>query len=96
MSPATFYAWKSKYGGMDVSDAKRLKALEEENAKLKVVRANATFDWWRLDNPRKNMRVTVKRLLRKYGYPPDLEAEAVKRVVQQAEALAQEMSARAA
>jgi putative transposase len=34
MSSATFYAWKSKYGGMEVSDAKRLKALEEENAKL--------------------------------------------------------------
>ena len=38
MSTATFYAWKSKYGGMDVSDAKRLKALEEENAKLKRLR----------------------------------------------------------
>ena len=63
---------------------------------VKVVRANATVDWWRLDNPRKSMRVAVKRLLRKLGYPPDLEADAVKRVVQQAEALAQEMSARAA
>jgi putative transposase len=35
MSEATFYAWKAKFGGMDVSDAKRLKALEEENAQLK-------------------------------------------------------------
>ena len=34
MSSATFCAWKSKYGGMEVSDAKRLKALEAENAKL--------------------------------------------------------------
>ena len=34
MSSATFYAWKAKYGGMDVSEAKRLKALEDENAKL--------------------------------------------------------------
>jgi len=40
------------------------------------------------------MRVAVKRLLRKFGYPPDLEADAVKRVVQQAEALAQEMNTR--
>jgi transposase len=59
---------------------------------VRVVCANATVDWWRLDNPRKNMRVAVKRLLRKYGYPSDLEADAVKRVVQQAEALAQAMS----
>lgn len=35
ISEQTFYRWKSKYGGMDVSDAKRLKALEAENAKLK-------------------------------------------------------------
>ena len=34
MSSATFYAWKAKYGGMDVSEARRLKALEEENTKL--------------------------------------------------------------
>lgn len=34
-SEASFYVWRKKYGGMDVTDAKRLKALEEENAKLK-------------------------------------------------------------
>ena len=34
ISSATFYAWKAKFGGMDVSEAKRLKALEAENAKL--------------------------------------------------------------
>ena len=39
MSEGTFYAWKSKYGGMTVSDAKRLKALEDENAKLKKLLA---------------------------------------------------------
>lgn len=37
-SEASFYAWRSKFGGMDVSDAKRLKALEAENAKLKLQR----------------------------------------------------------
>jgi putative transposase len=36
---ATFYKWRSKYGGMDVSEAKRLKALEEENAWLKTLLA---------------------------------------------------------
>ena len=41
---ATFYAWKAKFGGMDVSDARRLKALEEENAKLKRLYADAMLD----------------------------------------------------
>jgi putative transposase len=44
MSSATFYAWKAKYGGMDVSDAKRLRALEDENAKLKRLYADAMLD----------------------------------------------------
>jgi putative transposase len=44
MSTATFYAWKAKFGGMEVSDAKRLKALEEENAKLKRLYADAMLD----------------------------------------------------
>jgi transposase-like protein len=35
ISSATFYKWKAKYGGLEVSDTKRLKALEDENAKLK-------------------------------------------------------------
>jgi putative transposase len=36
VSDATFYKWRAKYGGMDVSDAKKLKALEDENARLKL------------------------------------------------------------
>ena len=44
ISDATFYNWKAKYGGMDVSDAKRLKALEDENAKLKRLYADAMLD----------------------------------------------------
>ncbi len=44
ISPATFYAWRSKYGGLEVSDAKRLKALEEENQKLKVLVAELSLD----------------------------------------------------
>jgi len=44
MSAGTFYAWKSKYGGMTVSDAKRLKALEDENAKLKKLLAEQMLD----------------------------------------------------
>jgi|GEM_PF-681626 len=41
VSSATFYKWKAKYGGLDVSDAKRLKSLEDENAKLKKLLAEA-------------------------------------------------------
>ncbi len=40
----TFYRWKSKFGGMDVSEAKRLKALEEENAKLKRMLADQMLE----------------------------------------------------
>lgn len=41
VSDASIYKWKAKYGGMDVSEAKRLKALEDENAKLKRMLADA-------------------------------------------------------
>ena len=44
LSPATFYKLKAKYGGMDLSDAKRLKQLEDENAKLKRLLADAMLD----------------------------------------------------
>lgn len=44
MSQATLYNWKAKYGGMDVSDAKRLKALEDENARLKKLLAESMLD----------------------------------------------------
>ena len=44
ISSATFYKFKSKYGGMDVSDARRLRSLEEENAKLKKLLAEQMLD----------------------------------------------------
>ena len=44
VSEATLYNWKAKYGGMDVSDAKRLKALEDENAKLKKLLADQMLE----------------------------------------------------
>ena len=44
VSSATFYKWKSRYGGLDVSEARRLKTLEEENAKLKKLLAEAMLD----------------------------------------------------
>lgn len=44
ISSATFYVWKAKYGGLDVSQARRLKVLEDENAKLKKLLAEAMLD----------------------------------------------------
>ena len=44
VSSASIYKWKAKYGGMDVSEAKRLKSLEDENAKLKKLLADAMLD----------------------------------------------------
>jgi putative transposase len=44
ISSATFYKWKAKYGGLEVSDARRLKTLEDENAKLKKLLAEAMLD----------------------------------------------------
>ena len=44
ISSPTFYKWKAKYGGLDVSEARKLKSLEDENAKLKRLLADAMLD----------------------------------------------------
>ena len=44
ISDATFYKWKAKYGGMEASDARRLKALEDENRRLKKLLAESMLD----------------------------------------------------
>ena len=44
LSSPTFYKWKAKFGGLDVSEARRLKTLEDENAKLKRMLADAMLD----------------------------------------------------
>ena len=44
LSSATFYKWKAKFGGLNVSEARRLKALEDENARLKRMLADAMLD----------------------------------------------------
>ena len=44
ISPATFYNWKARFGGMGVSEARRLRQLDEENRKLKQLLAEATLD----------------------------------------------------
>ena len=54
---------------------------------LMSLRANVSVDWAHRDSARARMRILVKRILRKYGYPPDLQDSAVQTVLQQAEAL---------
>ena len=56
ISEQTFYNWKAKYGGLEVSDAKRLRGLESENAKLKKLLADAMLD-----------NAALKNLLQKNG-----------------------------
>jgi len=59
---------------------------------VKAVRENSGMDWWHFDQRRKKVRTTIRRILRKYGYPPDLEDAAIRTVVLQAEALAAEVT----
>ena len=54
---------------------------------MKTIKDNVTVDWAQRDSARANIRRLVKRILRKYGYPPDLQDAAVKNILQQAEAL---------
>ena len=60
---------------------------------VSVIKGNISVDWMHKDSTRARIRVHVKRLLRKYGYPPDLEDAAVQNVLQQAEALSAEWAA---
>jgi type I restriction enzyme R subunit len=56
---------------------------------VKTVRANVTIDWTVRENVRAQLRVLVKRILRKYGYPPDLQEKATQTVLEQAEVLSE-------
>jgi type I restriction enzyme, R subunit len=58
-----------------------------------VIKSNVSVDWMHRDSARANIRRHVKRLLRKYGYPPDLQDAAVQNVLQQAEALSSQWAA---
>ena len=68
-------------------------ARDRARAWSRSSRATSRVDWMHRDAARARMRVLVKRLLRKYGYPPDLQDAAVQNVLQQAEALSAEWAA---
>jgi type I restriction enzyme R subunit len=60
---------------------------------VEAIRKNVSVDWMHMETARARMRVLVKRILRKYGYPPDLQDAAVQNVLQQAEALSAQWAA---
>src|SRR5436190_10026250 len=68
ISEATFYNWKAKYGGMEISDVKKMKELEEENSKLKRIVANLRL--YRVYTLlRSNVTNNQKTLIAKRPYP---------------------------
>jgi type I restriction enzyme R subunit len=80
------------YDALETNDS-AVKVLGDENLRkiarelVAVVRANVTIDWTVRENVRAHLRVLVKRILRKYGYPPDRQERATQLVLEQAEAL---------
>jgi type I restriction enzyme, R subunit len=54
---------------------------------LQAVKSNVSIDWSLRENVRANLRVIIKRILRKFGYPPDKQAKATETVLEQAELL---------
>ncbi|MEP7198471.1 MAG: type I restriction enzyme endonuclease domain-containing protein, partial [Chloroflexota bacterium] len=83
------------YEALEVNDS-AVKVLGDETLKaiarelVETVRRNATIDWTMRENVRAKMRVLVRRLLRKYGYPPDKQEKATQTIIEQAELLARD------
>jgi len=59
---------------------------------VEIVRQNATVDWEKRDDVRAKLRLTVKKILMRYGYPPDLAKMEADRVLEQSELLAEEFT----
>jgi type I restriction enzyme R subunit len=83
------------YDALEVNDS-AVKLLGDENLKIiarelvEIVRNNVSIDWTVKENVRAKLRVMVKRILRKYGYPPDMQEKATQTVLEQAELIAKD------
>ncbi|MDO8723348.1 MAG: type I restriction endonuclease subunit R [Syntrophales bacterium] len=83
------------YDALETNDS-AVKVLGDETLRtiaqelLKTIRNNVTIDWTVRENVRAQMRVMIKRILRRYGYPPDKQARATELVLEQAEVLSQD------
>jgi type I restriction enzyme R subunit len=84
---AFYDALADNESAVDIMGNDSLKVIAAEL--VTSLRASATVDWSHRESARARMRVLVKRILRKYGFPPDLQDEAVQTVLQQAELLAE-------
>ena len=82
---AFYDALAENESAMEVMGDEQLRVIAHEL--LMSLRDNVTVDWAHRQSARARLRVLVKRILRKYGYPPDLQDAAVQTVLQQAEAL---------
>ncbi len=86
------------YDALEVNDS-AVKALGDEQLRfiarelLKTIRENITIDWTAKESVRAKLRVMVKRILRKYGYPPDKQEKATQTVLEQAELICAEVAA---
>ncbi len=85
---AFYDALAQNQSAVEVMGTKELAVIAVEL--VKQVRRNVTMDWTVKQTARAKMRVMVKRILRQYGYPPDLQEEATRTVLEQAELLAAE------
>ena len=88
---AFYEALSENDSAVDVMGDDKLKLIAHEL--LQSVRSNATIDWHHSDMARAKIRVAVKRILKKYGYPPDLQPDAIQTVLQQAEAFSEKWAA---
>jgi type I restriction enzyme R subunit len=94
MSPeeiAFYDALADNVSAVEVLGNDQLKVIAHEL--LMSLKSNITIDWAHRESARARLRVLVKRILRRYGYPPDLQDAAVQEVLQQAEALSAEWAA---
>jgi type I restriction enzyme R subunit len=86
------------YDALETNDS-AVKVLGDETLRaiarelVETVRKNVTIDWTIRENVRAHLRVLVKRILRKYGYPPDKQEQATQTVLEQAEVLSAEWAA---
>jgi len=87
---AFYDALAENRSAVDILGNDQLKVIAHEL--LKGLKANVSIDWAHRESARARLRVLVKRILRKFGYPPDLEETAVRDVLAQAEAMLSEMS----
>lgn len=87
---AFYMALAENKNALEAMGDEKLRVIAHEL--LEQLRNNATVDWQHRESTRARMRVLVKRILKKYGYPPDLADEAVQTVLAQAEILLKEMT----